>query len=639
MFFDKYTKSAYASRFVIVLMDMTLVALSIFIATLLRLNFDLPLVFDTLPLVGFFVLAVRLASFRWFKTYAVIVRFAGSSDVLQVASAVVAGTLFLLGLSIVLKPQGVVFSMAILLIEFFLTLTMLSALRLMMPSLFNILYNSRESQTNVIIIGGGNLGSMTRNIVRQDASRKYNLVGIIDDNRDIHKKYLDGVPVYLPSELKDLIKSDNVEIAIFAIKKISFTRKNELVDLCIDQGLKVLDVPYSENWQSEEVQISQLKEIKIEDLLSRTPIMLEKAKAHAEIHNKVVLITGAAGSIGSELVRQIIQFDPKHLYVLDQAETPIVNLGLEIKEEFGFDQLTQIVADVSDEIRMRRVFERCQPQIVFHAAAYKHVPIMESYPREALKVNVLGTKILADLSKEYNVSKFVMVSTDKAVNPTNVMGATKRIAEMYVQSLDQECDTQYITTRFGNVLGSNGSVVPRFQKQIREGGPITVTHPDITRYFMTIPEASQLVIEAGAMGNGGELFLFDMGEPVKILALAERIVKLSGLKPHKDIEIKFTGLRPGEKLYEELLTTNENSILTHHPKITKAKTQNLSRQFVEDKINEIKESLDRVDDMALVGIMKQIVPEFISNNSQFDKLDKVVKGKGDDGRSRIISIK
>ncbi len=335
------------------------------------------------------------------------------------------------------------------------------------------------------------------------------------------------------------------------------------------------------------------------------------------------MITGGAGSIGSELVRQIIRFDPAQLIVVDQAETPLVNLELECKERLDFSNLVAIIGDVSDANRMDSIFRTYQPSIVFHAAAYKHVPIMESYPREAINVNVKGTRIIAELSDKYNIEKFVMVSTDKAVNPTNVMGATKRIAEIFIQAFDKHSKTKYITTRFGNVLGSNGSVVPRFKKQIAAGGPITVTHPEITRYFMTIPEASQLVMEAGTMGSGGEIFLFDMGESVKILDLAEKMIQLSGYKPYEEIDIVFTGLRPGEKLYEELLSTKENSLTTHHPKITRAQVRDLQFEYVTKEIDDLINSIDTEDDMHLVAKMKKLVPEYISNNSIYKEIDLV----------------
>lgn len=621
MIFDKYTRSAYASRLVIVLIDTVIAVVALFLASILRYNFDLTQTFATVFDYAWIILLVRIICFRWFKTYAVIVRYAGASDITQVFLSITAGTILLFGLSIVLKPQGILIPKSILVIEYFLMLTMMGASRLLMPTVFFFLFSNREQRDNVIIIGGGQLGAITRNIVRQDVNARYNAVAIIDDNRDIHNKFLDGIPVFHTSELERIVIEEGVSTAIFAIKNVSNRRKTELVDSCLNLNLKVLEVPYQNTWSENTVQAHQLREIRIEDLLSRSPIMLEKEKAQRELGGRVVMITGGAGSIGSELVRQIIQFEPSQLYVVDQAETPLVNLGLEIQEEYDFDRVRVIVGDVSDQDRMEVIFKQCQPEIVFHAAAYKHVPIMESFPREAVKVNILGTKILADLACAYEVSRFVMVSTDKAVNPTNVMGATKRIAEMYVQSLNELCETQYITTRFGNVLGSNGSVVPRFQKQIQNGGPVTVTHEDITRYFMTIPEASQLVLEAGAMGNGGELFLFDMGEPVKISDLAKRIIKLSGLQPGEDIEIQYTGLRPGEKLYEELLTTNENSIPTHHPKIMCAKTEYFSRDFVVAKIQQLQDTLDDTDDMDLVSIMKEIVPEYISNNSRFDKID------------------
>jgi FlaA1/EpsC-like NDP-sugar epimerase len=398
-----------------------------------------------------------------------------------------------------------------------------------------------------------------------------------------------------------------------------------LANLCLEYNVTPLIVPPVENWINNKLHIQDIKHIKIEDLLHRDPIRLHLEKIKSELAGKVILVTGAAGSIGSEMVRQIINFEPHKLVVLDQAESPLVDLELEILENHPYANLYPVVADICDSVNLDRIFQEHRPQVVFHAAAYKHVPMMERHPEQAVKVNVLGTKNVADMSVAYKAEKFVMISTDKAVNPTNVMGASKRIAEIYIQALNDAISnsvTRFVTTRFGNVLGSNGSVVPRFKKQIEEGGPITVTHPDITRYFMTIPEACQLVLEAGTMGKGGEVFLFDMGEPVKIIDLAKKMIKLYGLKPYKDIKIEFTGLRPGEKLYEELLNNKENTLPTHHPKIMIAKVSTSSYDHVSSQFGQLVRALDQNDDFLLVEKMKQMVPEFISNCSKYEALDK-----------------
>lgn len=617
----KYTSSAYASRLLILLFDIAAAVLSVHLAGLLRFNFEFDKLAEWVGAATIIVIVVRIFTFIWFRTYAVIVRYAGAADILQVFMAVSAGSLFLFGLSIVLRPMGLTLPMSILLIDFFLLVSILAGTRLMMPGLFHILYGRKREKTNIIIIGAGQLGAMTRNMVRQDASTNYQIVGIIDDNPDVHKKFLDGIPVFPPSQLSQLVNEEQVDRAIFAIQNISLARKNELVDKCLSLGLKVLQVPFRSEWIHEDFQFDQIKEIQIEDLLNRDPIILDKEIVNNEYRDQTILITGGAGSIGSELVRQLIPFAPQRILVLDQAETPLVNLELECRESLGFSHMTAIIGDVTDTLRMTEIIRHYQPQILFHAAAYKHVPIMESYPREAIKVNINGTKGLADIANEAGIKKFVLVSTDKAVNPTNVMGASKRIAEMYIQSFNHKSKTAFITTRFGNVLGSNGSVVPRFRSQLQQGGPITVTHPDITRYFMTIPEASQLVLEAGAMGKGGEIFLFDMGMPVKIIDLAIKMIQLSGLRPFQDIDIKFTGLRPGEKLNEELLATKENSIETHHPKITKAKIRENDFEGTQAQVNTLIEMISTKDNMSLVRKMKEIVPEFISNNSVYDIID------------------
>ena len=616
-----YTKKAYLSRILILAFDMFLVVISISLATIFRINFDYSQFFQHILVCLIFTLIIRLLSFRWFRTYAVIIRYAGLSDLLNVFYAITGGSIFLIGLSVILRPYGLQLPISILMIDYFLMLALMAASRVMMPSLHNLFVGQSRHQSNVVIIGAGQLGAMTRNVLKQDQSTYYNIIAILDDDKDLQNKSLDGIPIYFPEQLKSLINENSIEKAIFAITEISSIRKNKIVDLCLNEGLKVLQVPYKSSWINEDFQAQDLKEIQIEDLLDRPEIVLDEKNIFNSYQNKKILITGAAGSIGSEIVRQLIKYRPAKLFLLDQAESPLVDIDLECKEENFYEDVLPIIADVSDKARLKQVFEEYAPDVVFHAAAYKHVPIMESYPREAINVNILGTKILADLSDQYGVIKFVMVSTDKAVNPTNVMGASKRIAEIYIQSLDNMSSTQFITTRFGNVLGSNGSVVPRFKKQIAKGGPVTVTHRDITRYFMTIPEASQLVLEAGAMGNGGEIFLFDMGDPVKISDLATKMIRLSGLQPETDIEIKYTGLRPGEKLYEELLSNEENSIPTHHPKITKANVRRYPLNIVSLDIDNLIESLEEENDMSLVSRMKKIVPEFESKNSIFNILD------------------
>jgi FlaA1/EpsC-like NDP-sugar epimerase len=423
-----------------------------------------------------------------------------------------------------------------------------------------------------------------------------------------------------------LVKAEQVQEIIISINQpnISPARKKELLEMCLENNIQLKQIPAVKDWMNGQLNSKQIRNVMISDLLSREAIHLEIDKIKEGLKDSIILITGAAGSIGSEIVRQLMAFDIRHAILYDQAETPLYDLQNELKVKFPKTSFDLVIGDVRDPFRLYYVFDKYQPDIVFNAAAYKHVPLMEAHPYEAIRVNIGGTLLLADLSVQFKVKKFVMLSTDKAVNPTNVMGASKRICEIYVQALSQKegITTQFITTRFGNVLGSNGSVVPLFQKQIEEGGPVTVTHPDITRFFMTIPEACQLVLEAGFMGKGGEIYVFDMGKPVKIYDLAKKMISLSGFIPEQDIAIKFTGLRPGEKLYEELLANKENTLTTHHPKIMIAQVRKYSYDEVNQDIRQLLSSVQLEDEEKLVSRMKELVPEFISQNSRFTKFDR-----------------
>jgi FlaA1/EpsC-like NDP-sugar epimerase len=406
---------------------------------------------------------------------------------------------------------------------------------------------------------------------------------------------------------------------------MSAKSKRKISDIFLDRGVVVKALPPVDKWVEGEFAMNQIHNVKIEDLLGREVIQMNNKRIGEEISGKVILVTGAAGSIGSEIVRQLIAYFPAKLVLVDQAESALYDLEYELAGKVPANvQLIVNVADVSDTRRVSKIFKSHQPNIVFHAAAYKHVPLMENNPYEAIKTNVIGTRILSELASEVGVEKFVMVSTDKAVNPTNVMGATKRLAEMYTQSMNQieGVKTKFIATRFGNVLGSNGSVIPLFKKQIERGGPVTVTHPEITRYFMTIPEACELVLEAATMGQGGEVFVFDMGESVKIIDLAKKMITLSGLRVDKDIEIRYTGLRPGEKLYEELLNNDENTLPTHHPKILIAEVNTPSYAYMEVATNDLNQLLSSGNNNSIVAKIKEIIPEYKSNNSVFETLDK-----------------
>jgi FlaA1/EpsC-like NDP-sugar epimerase len=451
------------------------------------------------------------------------------------------------------------------------------------------------------------------------------VLGFIDDNASKIDKTIEGIRVFSLSEAMEKFVDhyEGLQV-IMAINNIGLQAKRKISDVFLDRGVVVKILPPVDKWVNGEFALNQIHNVKIEDLLGREEIQMNNKQISQEINSKSVLVTGAAGSIGSEIVRQLIAYFPAKIILIDQSESGLFDLEYELSSLIPLNtELVVKIADVTDKTRLAAIFKAHKPAFVFHAAAYKHVPLMEKNPYEAVKVNILGTQILADLSAEHGVAKFVMVSTDKAVNPTNVMGATKRFAEMYTQSLNDVdgINTKFIATRFGNVLGSSGSVIPLFKKQIERGGPVTVTHPDITRYFMTIPEACELVLEAATMGEGGEVFVFDMGESVKIVNLAKKMITLSGLRVERDIEIKYTGLRPGEKLYEELLNTDENTLPTHHPKILIAKVNSPSYVFMETQMQTIAQLLSASDANNLVSKIKEVIPEYKSNNSIFEKLD------------------
>lgn len=496
--------------------------------------------------------------------------------------------------------------------------------RLVIRRIYNENISHKQEPLNTIIFGAGDAGIITKNALEQDSSCYYNIVAFVDKSNQKIGKTINGIPIYNPAKIlnKEFIKKNNIKVIIFAIPSLDKENRTKIINEIVDLGVNIKSVPHLSNWIDNELTVNQIEDIKIEDLLGREPIVLGKENVTEGLKEKVILVTGAAGSIGSEICRQVLHYKPKKLILLDQAESPLYDIQFELKNNEPYRSfnipMEFIVGNVKDNVKMREVFSKYKPQIVYHAAAYKHVPLMEEFPYEAVFVNVLGTKNVADLAVEFGAEKFVMVSTDKAVNPTNVMGATKRIAEIYTQSRKSE-KTAFVTTRFGNVLGSNGSVIPLFKKQLAYGGPLTVTDRNIIRYFMTIPEACSLVLEAGVMGEKEDIFVFDMGEPVKIYDLAKKMIKLSG---KEGIEIEITGLRPGEKLYEELLSTKENTIPTEHAKIMRAKVRRYTQDEVNEKINILIDLIPTCDNFKIVAQMKNIVPEFISNNSVYSCLDK-----------------
>ncbi len=571
---------------------------------------------------------VYLISFLLSKTYDGMLRYSGFNDIRKIFSACTWTLLFIVFSKwLFIKfyhPFAVNFYPPFTIIgyHYLITLVLMIMLRFTIRRLYNEVYKNVSNKINTIIYGAGDGGTILFRTLEQDTYSKYKIKAFVDDDPKRVGSQINTIKVYAPNEVmtEEYILNNNIEVLIIAIPSLDEKRRKEIIEQGLALNLDVKSVPSFDKWVDGKLSTSQIQDIKIEDLLGRQPITLSNENVSREICDKVVLVTGAAGSIGSEICRQAMLYQPKQLIMLDQAESPLYDFQFEMNNTVQFkemkDRMAFVITNVKDPVRMREVFEKYHPQVVFHAAAYKHVPFMEENPYEAVYVNVFGTKLVADLATEYGVEKFVMISTDKAVNPTNVMGATKRIAEIYTQS--RKGQTKFITTRFGNVLGSNGSVVPLFRKQIEQGGPITVTDRRITRYFMTIPEACSLVLEAGAIGEGGDIFVFDMGEKIKIWDLAEKMRKLA----HRpDVEIIETGLRPGEKLYEEVLANEENTIKTDNEKIMHAVVRKYETEEVDGMIEKLQNELETCDPMKIVAQMKAIVPEFKSNNSIFSQLD------------------
>ncbi len=612
-------------RWLIVLIDLFIVAISVVIAYLLRFNFEIPeWELKPMPEVLGYIVLIRFISFLIGKTYVGIVRYTSTQDIVRLFIVMMAGSIFF-GLTNIFTyyqfDQIFFIPFSIIIIEFITSTLGMAAIRIIVKVTYLELTHPSGSRTKVVIFGAGEAGLLTKRVLERDVGSKLKVSAFIDDDPLKAGKKIEGTEIYPTSKLNTLLKEKNIEQVIISVQKLNPEKKQKIIEICLYHNVKVLNVPPIIKWINGELSFNQIRKINIEDLLEREVIRLEENKIKHDLKGKTILITGASGSIGSELVRQISGFSPGKLILIDQSESSLFNLELECIEKFNNIEYEFLVADIFNHQRIKNIFNRFTPQIVYHAAAYKHVPIMENNPLEAIYTNVLGTKIIADLSIENKIEKFIMISTDKAVNPTSVMGASKRIAEIYSQSLNQKNNTKFITTRFGNVLGSNGSVVPLFREQIEKGGPLTITHPEVTRYFMTIPEACQLVLEAGAMGKGGEIYIFDMGKAIKIIDLAKKMIKLSGLELGKDIQIKYIGLRPGEKLYEELLNDKENTLPTHHPQILIAKTQKYDFNSVNKNIDALMNISKRNNEVKLVKKMKEIVPEFKSKNSVYEQLD------------------
>ena len=619
-----YNSHRYASQWLVLVIDLFTVGFSFLLSYLIRFNLTLNFEVENLMVQTPLVLITALVSFLIVGSYKGVVRHTGVRDVYNIFNAVCLSSILLIFVVIANRQLNILTSftipLSIIIINSLITFVGLTASRFVYKSMYNRMNGSLKANKNVLIYGAGESGVLTHGAITSHSKSRYKVIGYID--RDVKKvgKNINGVPVFSRKDLteKFIIKNDISEI-IFSIQNIDTRKLRKTVEGLVDYPIVVKIVPPIEDWINGELKVSQIKQIQIEDLLDRAPIKIKNSKIALELMNKNIMVTGGAGSIGSEIVRQICTYSYKSLLIIDSAESALYDLQQELKQN-GCHNFIPIVSDVRDKNRMNALFTEHKPDVVFHAAAYKHVPLMEYNSYEAIKINIGGTKTIADLSLLHGVQKFVFVSTDKAVNPTNVMGATKRIAEMYIGCMQNENRTKFITTRFGNVLGSNGSVIPLFRKQIEKGGPLTLTHKDITRYFMTIPEASQLVLEAGAMGEGGEIFIFDMGESVKIYDLAKNMIKLSGLRYPQDIDIKITGLRPGEKLYEELLANGENTLPTYHKKIKISKVRDVDFIKVRSKIDEL-----CITNMFFNGntvkLMKEIVPEYVSKNSDFCNLD------------------
>lgn len=613
-------------RWIIFFIDMGICLFSLILAYLVRFNFAIPRIeIINFQIVFPCVLGVRAISFYFSKTYQGIVKFTSSKDAQRIFIVVTIDTLVFVLINIITykfinKTFPIPFS--IIIIDYMASAFLLISLRVLFKALYMELTNPTKNKKNVIIFGAGKSGIITLRTLDRDAGTKYKVLAFVDDDKKKQGKKIEGVSIHSFEELPEMLKRTTIAHLIISVQHLSPQRKQAIVDICLNNNTKVLNVPPVNNWINGELSFKQIKKVKIEELLERDPIQLDKENIEKQLTGKIILVTGAAGSIGSEMVRQIIRFHPKKIILLDQAESPLHDMQLELTEKYSSTAFEIVMGDIRNKERMFNVFNTFKPQIVFHAAAYKHVPMMENNPSESILTNVLGTKNLADLSVDFKVEKMVLISTDKAVNPSNVMGASKRIAEIYSQSLNKiSTTTKFITTRFGNVLGSNGSVIPHFRQQIENGGPITITHPEITRYFMTIPEACQLVLEAGAMGKGGEIFIFDMGKSVKIIDLAKKMILLSGLELNKDIQIIYTGLRPGEKLFEELLNDKEKTIPTHHSQILIAKVKEYDFTIITSEITDLIGLFNKQNNQAIVQKMKQLVPEFKSNNSVYEQLD------------------
>ena len=627
--FHRYLSAKVLPIWTILLIDVLIIVVSSLLAYALRYDFrSIFLESSTIDKTIVWTVIVNLVFFRVFRTYSNVLRFSSFIDIMRIfvsltvsyALLMISSVLLASYLDIRLAPVSVLF------MAYIISFAIMSCSRIVVKMFYELLNFDGSHSANVFIYGAKEAGVNIAKSLRVNLRNHYRLRGFIADEPELINKVMMGVKVFPNDEsLIDVLNDRDVHTIIISPAKMEELKKSDMADRLLAHNIKLMTAPPLSEWSGQTLNRTQLKEIQIEDLLQRDPIEIDIHKVASHLEGKRVMITGAAGSIGSEIMRQVASFNPYKLILVDQAETPLHDIRLELQDRWRDIDAETIIADISNATRMEDIFKEYQPQYIFHAAAYKHVPMMEDNVSESIQINVFGTRTLADLAVKYGAEKFVMISTDKAVNPTNVMGCSKRICEIYVQSLAKKLQekgghvTQFITTRFGNVLGSNGSVIPRFRDQIQRGGPVTVTHPEIIRYFMTIPEACRLVLEAGSMGNGGEIYIFDMGKPVKIVDLAKRMISLSG---RTDVKIEFTGLRHGEKLYEELLNVKELTKPTYHEKIMIATVREYDYDEVKQRIQKLIEVSYTYDQMQIVAAMKDIVPEFISKNSCFEALDK-----------------
>lgn len=623
----------YLPIWIVFIIDLFIVVLSGVITHILLLNLLVRFHSGTVLVLGnLAIIAVNGLFFIFFRTFSGIIRHSTFIDGVKLLLSTSAAFMFLFVMNYFWEFNFgyKAYLNSALFINYILAFSLLFLFRIMVKYLFEV-YSSIEDQKkriNAVIFGVDANAISVANALKTEMPARFNLLGFIDNNTTNNsRKSLLNLPIINHSrKTYTILRSLKADALIIAEKSLSKTDIIALVDECLEYNFKVYTVPLITDWEDQTQISNKVKSFDIEDLLGRKPIVLNTDNISSTLQNKTVLVTGAAGSIGSEIVRQVLQFNPKKIILLDQAETPLHQLVLEL-EELHTEVIRPFIADIRNKEVLETLFTKYKPEVVFHAAAYKHVPLMELNPLQAICTNVIGTQHLADLSIQYKVERFVMISTDKAVNPSNVMGASKRIAEKYIQSLHYLTNqtegniTKFMTTRFGNVLGSNGSIVPLFSKQIKEGGPLTITHPEIIRYFMTIPEACQLVLEAAAIGNGGEIFIFDMGEPVKIIDLAKKMIRLAGFIPEQDIKIKVIGLRPGEKLFEELLNDTSKTLPTHNEKIVIAEEIIENHAEIQTEISHLIALISTGTSTELVMQMKKVVPEYISMNSVFESLD------------------